>query len=368
MPLSVVGAYLALALVGDDRAAVIAESLDVFDRPAATAFSTGRLREGDVVVVLGEEPGGWLAIAPPEGQFEWIDAAALGEVSDGVALVRAERAVLRAGRAGARMPGPPGLAVNAGTALRLADREPLVLRQGAARRTWRAVVPPEEVVRYVRASGVGHHSPEKAPPGEVPKRVGARLDSSLPVIGPAIRLPDAGGREALDRIEDDHRRVLEGPIDDWQLAPVRQRYEALRDRATGEEARAALEDRLRRVERQQSAAEAARRFRRELDRARRMDVPRAAGEAGAAAAAEEDLPYDATGLLQPSSKLVEGQRVFALIGPAGHTVAYLRPVPGVAAGSLVGRRVGVRGEVRYDEALRAEVIRVRVLEPLAGRP
>jgi hypothetical protein len=66
--------------------------------------------------------------------------------------------------------------------------------------------------------------------------------------------------------------------------------------------------------------------------------------------------------------LVDGQRVFALIGPEGHAVAYLRPVPGVETRRYVGRRVGVRGTSRYDETLRAEVITVRVLEPLAAPP
>ncbi|MBV8554966.1 MAG: hypothetical protein JO116_05330, partial [Planctomycetaceae bacterium] len=59
-----------------------------------------------------------------------------------------------------------------------------------------------------------------------------------------------------------------------------------------------------------------------------------------------------------------GQRVFALIGPDGSTVAYLDIPPGLDVRPLVARRVGVRGTIHYNEDLRARLIAVRDLEPL----
>jgi hypothetical protein len=358
-------AMTAPAAAAPDRAEVVAEVLDVFDAPTPSAYATGRLRAGDEVVVRDEDPDGWLAIEPPPGSFQWIDEAAI-EIRDGrVAVVRAERATLRSGRDGARMPGPPAAEVPAGSTLRLLDRDPLTLRQGRSRRTWRAAEPPTGLFRYVRADGValGSEPPEAPRP-----RRAVSIDPALVSLGrpaPAGLAPEF--RSALARIEDAHRRELRRPIDAWGLAPLRQSYESLRDRASDAAAEDVIRDRLAHLDAQHAAAEAARRFAERLEQSRRFgltadgpeDPPRDAGE---------DEPFDATGLLEPSSKLVDGERVFALIGPQGHAVAYLRPVPGVPARRYIGRRVGVRGPARYDETLRAEVIKVQALEPLAGPP
>jgi hypothetical protein len=69
-------------------------------------------------------------------------------------------------------------------------------------------------------------------------------------------------------------------------------------------------------------------------------------------------------MVQRSSKEHEGRRVYALIGPEGNPVAYLDIPPGLDARGVVARRAGVRGSVRYDEALGARLIAVRDLEPL----
>jgi hypothetical protein len=349
-----------------DRAEVVAEVLDVFDSPAPSAYATGRLQAGDVVVVRDEGPEGWLAIEPPTGSFQWIDEAALEIREGGIGVIRAERATLRSGRDGARMPGPPAADLPAGSVLRLIDRDPLTLRQGRSLRTWRAVEPPAGLFRYVRANGVAR---DGSSPHRASRPVQSlSIDPALVSIGrpaPAGLSPEF--RAALARVEDTHRRELHQPIDTWNLAPSRRAYEALAGRAGDPAAADVIRDRLAHLDAQQAAAEAARAFAERLERSRRQDFARSEpGEPDAAP--PEDLPYDATGLLEPSSKLVDGQRVFALIGPEGYAVAYLRPVPGVAVRRYIGRRVGVRGSARYDETLRAEVIRVQALEPLAGLP
>ena len=85
--------------------------------------------------------------------------------------------------------------------------------------------------------------------------------------------------------------------------------------------------------------------------------------------AEQPLerPYDAEGLVQPSSRMVGGQKVFALIGPEGTTLAYLDLPAGLDASHLVARRVGVRGSIPYDEDLRARLIAVEDIDPLERR-
>ena len=74
--------------------------------------------------------------------------------------------------------------------------------------------------------------------------------------------------------------------------------------------------------------------------------------------------YDARGMLQASSRKVDGQKVHVLIGPEGTPVAYLAIPPGIPASRLLTRKVGVRGEVHFDESLGARLITVKDLDPL----
>jgi hypothetical protein len=74
--------------------------------------------------------------------------------------------------------------------------------------------------------------------------------------------------------------------------------------------------------------------------------------------------YDARGMLQASSRKVDGQKVHALIGPEGRPIAYLAIPPGIPASRLLTRKVGVRGEVHFNESLGARLITVRDLDPL----
>lgn len=74
--------------------------------------------------------------------------------------------------------------------------------------------------------------------------------------------------------------------------------------------------------------------------------------------------YDAQGFLQASSRQVDGQKVFVLIGREGKPAAYLDIPPGIATEPLLSRRIGVRGSIRLDEGLGTRLIRVRDIEPL----
>ncbi|HEV3166724.1 MAG TPA: hypothetical protein VGZ22_22045, partial [Isosphaeraceae bacterium] len=95
-------------------AQVVVEALDVLDEPDALGFVTGQLRRGDQVLVREEAQAGWLAIEPPKGSFGWIDQDAIEEDGGRSARVVAERASIRSGRAGARMPGRPRTTVEQG--------------------------------------------------------------------------------------------------------------------------------------------------------------------------------------------------------------------------------------------------------------
>jgi hypothetical protein len=108
-----------------------------------------------------------------------------------------------------------------------------------------------------------------------------------------------------------------------------------------------------------------RRFEEAIRRSRRRDQEISqVRQSLAEARTSTERGYDARGLLQASSRQVEGQRVHSLIGPEGVPIAYLSIPPGIPAARLLARKVGVRGEVHFNESLGARLITVRDLDAL----
>ncbi len=281
---------------------VVVDALEVLDEPSDTAYASWTLRRGDRVEFAAPGPApaaGWRGIVPPAGSFDWIDAAAIQPRDDGSALVIAPRAGVRSGASDARMPGPPRGPLAQGAVVRLVDRPPLTLGQGSKTRTWRAIRPPPEQVRYVRDSAIGPDATKDTPP-------------PAPAVDPAVE-PTQG----------------------------------------------------RRKEPSASPADAVRRFEDAVRRSRALDADTARiRDTLALARTGTERGYDARGMLQASSRQVEGQKVHALIGPEGRPIAYLAIPPGIAAHRLLSRKVGVRGDVHYNELLGTRLITVRDLDPL----
>lgn len=356
-------------LAAADQGEVIAPALDVFQEPSGTSYSIGQLQRGDRVEIINEKTGGWLAIAPPVWAFLWIDEASLTLRSEQIAVVRSERATARAGREGARMPGPPDWVLPEGQVVRLLDSpEPLTLRQGGgAKRVWRAIAPPEGLVRFIRANGV--KSIDHVPQSRLASSLNAGLSPAIQALAltgaalPPGSLPASAAAE-FRQADLEHRAMLRTPMQSWRMGRIRDRYQALLESTRDPAARAAIQDRLNRVARQDAAANAARGVSDLLQTSRRRLDPDDLAPRPIAAPPPTSRGYDATGLLQASSKLANGERVHALIGSDGLVVAYLRTPTGVRADLMFGRQVGIHGKRRYNEALRAEVIDVIDMEPI----
>jgi hypothetical protein len=349
-------------------AEVVAGALDVFDEPDPTAYAPGHLHQGDRVVIRDVEAGGWLAIDPPEGSFGWVDASALGEADEHRrALVRAASTPLRSGHPDARMPGPPRATLRRGEVVRLLERPPLTLGQGSTARTWRAVAPPKGEVRYVRGEGVRRLGPPEDPRPEPRSPTYPSPETQAAFLPPSTAAgalpPDLAAE--LAQIEAEHRAIVRGPVEQWHLDSVKQRYEALLRRVTDPAAGNAIRARLDQAARQEDAAQAARTIATILDRSRRRD--RAVAQEVrrlAQARTPQTRPFHAQGLLQPSSRKVDGRKVFALIGPEGTATAYLDIPAGLDTGPLLSHIVGVRGTIHYNEPLRARLISVTEIEAL----
>jgi hypothetical protein len=360
---------------------VVVESVSVFTTPDDRGFALAQLREGARVRIRAEGPPGWLRIAPPPGSFCWIDAANVDESGPEAVVVAADEATIRVGRQDARMPGPPRLALTRGTTLRRLDRAPLVLRQGPSTRSWLAVAAPDTLPCFLNADaiepetdeslpGPGAGSQDAAPPPlPAAPRIDARLTSVGPPFEPSQVTPEIAA--ALRQVEAEHRAVLRQPLDRWKFQRVRGLYQRVAESTTDGTARGIARGRLDQIQRQQAAADSARRVQALLAQGEpniALGVTALEGTPRNRKGPASPLAYDARGMLQPSTRMVEGRPVYSLIGDEGTAVAYLRFPPGLDATDCLGRDVGVRGPTHYDADLRARVVNVQELEPLGPAP
>ncbi len=353
---------------GEDST-IIADHLAVYDQPDEASFGTGRLERGDRVCVRRWVAGGWAAIDPPATTIGWIERAAAGSGPPARAWVVVPRALVRSGHLKARLPGPPWIELPRGTMVQLVDRPPVTTGRGTRATLWFAIVPPAEAACYIRAEGLA-----AAPRREgVPERLAAYRVAEGEEShgdGPAAESLPPGVAAEIGRVDAMHRSVLTGPsIDRWQLDPIRAEYQAILKRWGDNPAvEEALRGRLARVTRHEQAAAAAREFQEVLAQSRRRDEQVARLEQRLAAVDRyRTRTYHAVGVVQPSSRIVDGRKLHALIDPEGKTIAYLDIPPGLDLDPIGARRVGIRGAVHYNPELGTRLITVRDLEPVGTR-
>jgi hypothetical protein len=192
-------------------------------------------------------------------------------------------------------------------------------------------------------------------------------DSTTGTIRPNALPADVAAE--IERIEARHLAILGQPIDQWRFESVRADYQALLKRAGENPAvEEVLRDRLSRVTRHEQAARAGRTIQTILARSWRRDLQVAQVRQRLAAAEQSRTrTYSAIGFVQPSSRMVEGRKLYALVGSDGSTLAYLDIPPGLDPMRLQSRKVGVRGAAHYDQDLGARLITVRDLEEIESR-
>ena len=270
----------------------------------------------------------------------------------------------------------------------LLDRPPLILRQGEERRIWYAIEPPASEVRYIRDDGVAWSDPtllgtegEKDEPSSTfdfvnrrtdpsEDRIG-RLDPEFVAVGPTARevgLSPSFEAE-LKRIEKAHRATLVRPMETWSLAPIEAEYLRLRDQSNSGNEKQAVELRLTQLKHQAETSRSARSLRELIENSRLRDkeFQRIRERLGTIASGDE-APYDAEGLLQTSSTMLDGHKALILINDAGKTDAYVVMPPGLRIDQYVATRVGIRGDSRYDARLKARVINVAEIDRLDTAP
>lgn len=339
------------------EARVAVARLDVVDRASDSGYVVATLAKGDVVRVRPGEAAvtGWLAIDPPGSVFCWVEASALKRADPiherpDMARVRSTTTI-RSANPKAKLPGPPRGTLKPGDRVRVLDIPPLEVGESSPQR-WAAVAPPTGRPYYVPAEAVEWVAP-------------AGVEVRPTAFAAGGEDPDLRRVDAMLLAE-----TTAKPVEDWRLAPIRSAYEALAPQAEADpDRRLALEGRLKQLEGLERAAAAAKGFVEAASKGRDLDASFARLERRISdAERERSRSFDAVGFVQPSAKMHDGRKLFALIGlKDGLVAAYLDVPPGLDALPLTARRVGVRGAARYDGDLKARLITVRDLVDLEAK-
>ncbi|MCC7473865.1 MAG: SH3 domain-containing protein [Pirellulales bacterium] len=355
-----------------------------------------RLRKGELVEVLGEERienETWYKIAPPAGEFRWIQAA-LVERRGPIQTVAAESTSPSTGVGQTSKNEPPtsgqpnGPASTAqGDALAAPPLMPNTADSAnSPNQTWKAT----------GASDRGNTSPEtgryesqptsqgssavpadaNSMPPTSPPPIPAAQQAAPPAEGspaPPLRAtaaanspsaPVAGNRslsEELASVEIRLSRMASAPVHLWNTERLerdtaqllnRARTQAERDAALATMAKIGQFTSIARRSNTLPTANA------NAILAQQTQLPSAAAAGNVAAPGG---PYDSVGILRPVVSRRPGAPQFALVDDRGQVLTFLTPTPDVNLQPYLGRRVGVVGNRGYiAEFNRAHVTAARI--------
>jgi hypothetical protein len=323
-------------------------------------YATNRLRKGDRVEVVRQEPNGWIAIKPPPGSFSWVNKRFLREYAKNTWTVEseAEVEVLYGSSLRAEKPSVRSAYLKRGAIVRSVG-EVYVPPDGGM---WLPVEPPPGEVRYVRAAALASETltaQNSPPPFADRQSAGAGTqrwnDPAVPLVPPpaappptanprwaeAERAEKAGRiREAIDLYNQLGRDVANT---DHELSMRCYNQTFALQRGQGY----AVETRLRPVAAGTAPPGVA------VYAPQACCVPCGQGE------------YVFRGVLREAHQSLDYKRAFVLIDSQGRLVAYATPA-GADLEKQLNRVVEVSGAACYRGDVRANYVRASRVTPLQG--
>lgn len=138
------------------RIAVKAREVTVRSGPGSQFYATGYVKAGDELEVYERKGGGWLAIRPPDGSFNWIEVNKLRMTNDpDVAKVVGNNVVAWVGsELGAVDDHKWQVKLDAGEPVQLMSRQSLAIFSGDEQRDFYQIAPPAGEFRWVHERDV----------------------------------------------------------------------------------------------------------------------------------------------------------------------------------------------------------------------
>ena len=371
------------------EATIAVDQVEVRCGPGWDYYATQTLSRGARVEVYRHDPGGWLAIRPPQGSFSWITARHLKATTDrGVSEVLFDGAVAWVGS----MQTDPvqhkwQVRLNQGERVETLGDKSLSVGPGFATETFVKVAPPAGEFRWIHAEQArakaadGQTLAATQPPPAV-RSVGGPATGNgerSSEVNPAQRAvsktpaPSSDVAANLAALHVDLSLLVAQSIDDWDLASLRQRVEALSQRNLDDSQQHDVESISRRIaefqtlqQRHQKALEPTADEDREVSKHGITVAPNLLPSGSASAGAEadalevapasgetQDSPFAAEGWLMPVHSTKRVAPPFALLDDDGRVQAYVTPAPGLNLRRYTKKYVGIVGEKAYVASLRA---------------
>jgi hypothetical protein len=304
-----------------------------------------RLKKGDLVEVLGDENfqgETWYKIAPPAGEFRWIQASLVERIGP----IKADSAET-----------PPASPPTADT-------------------TNAAVAP--------AATGAAEPpANDAAAPPLISNTPASNSTSTTAAVAPAANAPVAPAKpqaaelaaddlsDELSAIELRLSRMAAAPVNLWNTERLERDTAQLRNRAQTPAEREAVEATMSKINRFAAIGQ------RSNPPAANFAMAGAPPSAGSGdprttlpvtplpdttAAAASGGPYDAVGILRPVVSRRPGAPQFALVDDRGQVLSFVTPTPDINLQPYLGRRVGVVGNRGFiTEFNRSHVTAARVM-------
>ena len=362
--------------------------VNVRSGPAESYYPTAQLNKGDRVVVVGRKFD-WLKIVPPKGSFSYISKKFVKqEPGSSVGVVTATNVRVVAGSSMNQ------LKVQEQMKLNTDDKVTII---GEAEEYFK-ISPPEGAYLYVAKRFVEPVRQATTRETEAPVAASAvRPATATPAIrpltgtetGPAVAVAPQGdstelipvvpalpsregaalatgkASEELVKLNADLEVVQKQPISERPLGELRQSYEVLAAREDASlSVRRAAENRagvLRLLEQQQNEVVTARKEAAQF-RAKQAEYENQRRQIETRIKQVGVTVYTAVGQLDTSSIQQGGQPLYRLVDPAdGQTVVYIRTSDAKQT-AMIGKYVGVRGEVVSDQQLAVKVISPMAME------
>jgi uncharacterized protein YraI len=406
------GSVLGAMAHGADRtfpytAQISVDEVEVRCGPGWDYYATQRLPRGTRVEVYRHESGGWLAIRPPEGSFSWVTARHVKATPDkNVAEVVLDAAVAWVGSSTTNVPQHKWqVRLERGERVEVLGELAMTVGPGFATETYHKIAAPAGEFRWIHAE---HAVSPNTAAQETVSQSGSQNDyrhvggptASAPADSPSAVKAALSAPELAKQVEELHialSLLVTREIEQWDLDSLKQRADALAQQAADTKLSQeinAISQRMRDFEtlrrRYQKAQEpdvsnhqvggkgagnnndgnnndgndgdanseiekhgvsAAPRL---LQNDWARDIDAAIGpEVTQTAAASGDSRYDAEGWLMPVHSAKRVAPPFAVLDDDGRVRAYVTPVPGLNLRRYAKQYVGLVGDRRYVDTLRA---------------
>jgi len=387
---------------------VAADEVEVRCGPGWDYYATQRLSRGTRVEVYRHDPGGWLAIRPPEGSFSWVTARHVqATATRGVAEIILDGAVAWVGSATTNVPQHKWqVRLKRGEQVEILGELPMTVGPGFATETYHKIAPPAGEFRWIHArhavsstAGAPDTLARSQPQSDYRHVSGSTASAQVVTPAAATRttLSAAETARQVEELKVALALLVTQSIEQWDLASLKRRTETLAQQTVD----APLAREIKAISQRMDEFET---LQRRHQRVRERDIsshqvsgvsavddtgnagqerePGTAGtgqaeaadpaaprllqsdflrdidaalepEVAQAAAASQESRYDAEGWLMPVHSTKRVAPPFALLDDDGRVRAYVTPAPGLNLRRYTKQYVGLLGTRRYVDTLRA---------------